>query len=106
MASIRTRYVRRSQGSPGMPPRQRCPPPWVVQVPLAACGWALVYEVTRASKADRQQRGSLRSARLLRPVTDAARAAQKLEFRVTVRTVARLGTPVLRLVASGLEQRT
>src|SRR5512132_184538 len=48
-------YVRRSQGSPGMPPRQRCPPPWVVQVPLAACGWALVYEVTPASKADRQQ---------------------------------------------------
>jgi hypothetical protein len=48
-------YVRRSQGSPGMPPRQRCPPRWVVQVPLAACGWALVYEVTRASKADRQQ---------------------------------------------------
>ena len=26
-------YVRRSQGSPGMPPRQRCPPPWVVQAP-------------------------------------------------------------------------
>jgi len=38
-----------------------------------------------------------------RPVTDAARAAQKLEFRVTVRTVPRLGTPVLRLVASELD---
>ena len=38
-----------------------------------------------------------------RPVTDAARAAQKLEFTVTVRTVPRLGTPVLRLVARELD---
>ena len=38
-----------------------------------------------------------------RPVTDAARAAQMLEFTVTVRSVPRLGTPVLRLVASELD---
>jgi hypothetical protein len=42
MASIRTRLRHRSQGSPGMPPRSGARHHGFVQVPLAACGWALV----------------------------------------------------------------